>query len=372
MIKKYYYPPQNTLFYVQVIPNPNSNYGTTVGTGYYSQGTSITIQAIPNSGYKFLQWEDQNTSSSRTITVNASATYNALFYMESTSELRFVDENNYLYSYAEYDALQSKPNIIGVGIQDGTDWLITYYKELSGYKWASDRSLNSEAFPPSSAQQLLYPHNGKQTSNVSALKYSGNYAAYQCQQLTVGGLEWYLPNLYESVTILSRASDQSSGSNDGFNSYLSLLPSGYAILKTNMPTGDHGYWTSDVGIGGSATAGMVLPYRVYNTSQGVKYFSSGSYTYADDNNYVRPVARIPFVKITVVDENNNPITPDVIKVSNNVIDNYTIVQNSIYINLSQFASSNFVLTIEKTGFNSYSGTWTTDSLQGAQIQLQEI
>lgn len=46
--------------------------GTVTGQGTYNFGTTFTIKAIPNSGYKFVKWSDGNTSETRTFTVNNS------------------------------------------------------------------------------------------------------------------------------------------------------------------------------------------------------------------------------------------------------------------------------------------------------------
>ena len=53
--------------------------GTVSGGGTYEHGTSATITATPNSGYKFVKWSDGNTSAARTITVTGNATYTAVF-----------------------------------------------------------------------------------------------------------------------------------------------------------------------------------------------------------------------------------------------------------------------------------------------------
>ena len=53
--------------------------GTVSGGGTYEHGTSATITATPNSGYKFVKWSDGNTSAARTITVTGNATYTAIF-----------------------------------------------------------------------------------------------------------------------------------------------------------------------------------------------------------------------------------------------------------------------------------------------------
>lgn len=53
--------------------------GTVTGNGTYNVGSVQTITATPNSGYRFVQWQDGNTSASRQITVTGNATYTAVF-----------------------------------------------------------------------------------------------------------------------------------------------------------------------------------------------------------------------------------------------------------------------------------------------------
>ena len=57
----------------------NNSWGTVSGGGTYDAGSAVTITATPFSGYRFVQWNDGNTDASRTIIVNADATYTATF-----------------------------------------------------------------------------------------------------------------------------------------------------------------------------------------------------------------------------------------------------------------------------------------------------
>ena len=60
-----------------------ANSGTVSGGGTYKQGTSITLRATANSGYRFVRWERNgtqvSTSASYTFTVSGSYTYTAIF-----------------------------------------------------------------------------------------------------------------------------------------------------------------------------------------------------------------------------------------------------------------------------------------------------
>ena len=53
--------------------------GSVSGGGTYNSGATATLTATPNSGYRFVRWQDNNTQNPRTVTVTANATYTATF-----------------------------------------------------------------------------------------------------------------------------------------------------------------------------------------------------------------------------------------------------------------------------------------------------
>lgn len=53
--------------------------GACTGAGSYPEGTAVTIQAIPASGYQFVKWSDDNTNATRSITLNADMNLTAQF-----------------------------------------------------------------------------------------------------------------------------------------------------------------------------------------------------------------------------------------------------------------------------------------------------
>ena len=57
----------------------NSSEGTTVGTGSYVAGSTVTIAAIPNEGFEFDKWNDENTENPREVTVNSDMVFVAFF-----------------------------------------------------------------------------------------------------------------------------------------------------------------------------------------------------------------------------------------------------------------------------------------------------
>lgn len=67
--------PNHTITVVSEYPTM----GSVVGGGPFEEGTSTTIQAIPNNCYAFTHWQDGNTDNPRTIVVAGDATYTASF-----------------------------------------------------------------------------------------------------------------------------------------------------------------------------------------------------------------------------------------------------------------------------------------------------
>lgn len=65
-------------FTLSVVSN-NDEYGTTTGSGEYEAGVEVEIKAIPNEGYIFSKWNDDDTNAVRTVTVEGDATYTATF-----------------------------------------------------------------------------------------------------------------------------------------------------------------------------------------------------------------------------------------------------------------------------------------------------
>ena len=68
-------------FTITAVPK-DASMGTVTGGGVYKQGTSIKLEALPNSGYQFEKWTDGIIKNPRTITVEKNATYTAVFVKE--------------------------------------------------------------------------------------------------------------------------------------------------------------------------------------------------------------------------------------------------------------------------------------------------
>ena len=67
---------------ITTVVNP-SGAGTVTGGGTYQEGSSVTIEAIPNTGYTFAHWQNGSTLNPFTTTVTQDFTYTAYFEQEN-------------------------------------------------------------------------------------------------------------------------------------------------------------------------------------------------------------------------------------------------------------------------------------------------
>ena len=72
-----------------------SDGGTISGEGgIYKEGTEITITAIPDEGYSFLEWSNGSTENPLTLTINSNQTISATFELIEFQFNYFIDENS--------------------------------------------------------------------------------------------------------------------------------------------------------------------------------------------------------------------------------------------------------------------------------------
>lgn len=78
-----------SLLYRVVVTANNNSYGTiTLDTNNCNE---ITMTAIPNSGYEFISWNDENTDTVRTITVESDTTFTAKFKAVDATSIEEVN-----------------------------------------------------------------------------------------------------------------------------------------------------------------------------------------------------------------------------------------------------------------------------------------
>ena len=81
-----------TYYTVTVTANPN-NGGSVNGGGSFPSGSTTVISATANTGYHFIQWNDGNTETTRTITVTGNVTYTAYFEADVYYTVQAISSN---------------------------------------------------------------------------------------------------------------------------------------------------------------------------------------------------------------------------------------------------------------------------------------
>lgn len=72
--------------YTLALASSNAAHGSVSGAGEYEEGSTVTIRATPNSGYRLKQWSDGNTNATRQITVDRNISLTAQFEPITTSD----------------------------------------------------------------------------------------------------------------------------------------------------------------------------------------------------------------------------------------------------------------------------------------------
>ena len=95
----------------------NSSMGSVFGAGLYAYGAEVSINAIPNTGYHFMYWSDNDTIASRTFTIKTDMSLTA--YFEALKYMVVVSVNDSTlgtvygggeYTYNSQASLMAVPN----------------------------------------------------------------------------------------------------------------------------------------------------------------------------------------------------------------------------------------------------------------------
>lgn len=66
-------------FYTVTVSSENTEMGGVSGAGSYPAGSTVSVEALPNFGYRFVQWQDGVTTNPRTFAINSDMSFIASF-----------------------------------------------------------------------------------------------------------------------------------------------------------------------------------------------------------------------------------------------------------------------------------------------------
>lgn len=101
--------------YDVIVVSESASKGSAMGSGSYEVGDTVVLRAVPNAGYRFLRWNDGNTSNPRSIVINSSMncpTYTAYF--------------THTYTITANSNDNSQGRVYGGGIYGGGDTVALY------------------------------------------------------------------------------------------------------------------------------------------------------------------------------------------------------------------------------------------------------
>ena len=98
-------PPYIPVFSLQAMADTNQGFVT--GSGIYDSLTSVTIEAMPNYGYRFVKWDDDNTDNPRTIVLTQDTILSAIFTTFDTTYTSVSICEGETYSFFNRDLTQA-------------------------------------------------------------------------------------------------------------------------------------------------------------------------------------------------------------------------------------------------------------------------
>ena len=105
--------------------------GSVSGGGTYDEGSVITLTATPNSGYRFMCWNDSNTYNPRTVTVTADMSFTAYFEADGGTEgIEEIDASN-IKVYADDGRIVVEGTTDEVRVYDMMGRMITHSSGLT-------------------------------------------------------------------------------------------------------------------------------------------------------------------------------------------------------------------------------------------------
>lgn len=87
--------------YTITVESTKPEWGSVTGSGKFQMDEEVTIQAIPNGGYYFDGWTDDNYDNPRTIVVKGDATYKARFTQEQIQTFTLTLQCNPMQGYVD-------------------------------------------------------------------------------------------------------------------------------------------------------------------------------------------------------------------------------------------------------------------------------
>ena len=341
-----------------VLPN-NAEWGTATGSGTYADGTSVTIEAAPATGYYFIKWSDGAVSNPRTVTVSRNMMLYALFSSDPNDPDPYNPGNNPTPGPGPQPQPQPTVEWVDLGLPSGLLWAKcnlganapeeygNYYAwgettQKNEYKWANYQFSNNKN-GPFSDYVLDVTYGTVDHKTVLDLTDDAAHAAW--------GDDWRMPTKEEVAELMNTSNcTWTWTTKNGVSGYrVTSRKSGYTDTSIFLPANGmkSGSSLSDAGTKGNYwTSSISVDYPYYAISP---FFDSSSKN--SDNCYryfglgVRPVqgAVVPVSSITM------PETLTLIIGASGTLSATVLPANATYKNLTWTSSDESIATVDANG-----------------------
>ena len=185
--------------YTITVNSNNNSWGSVSGGGTYNSGATATLRATPANGYRFVRWQDNNTSNPRNITVTGNKTYTATFEaIPPTLYTITVGSNN-----------SNWGTVSGSGTYNSGDTIILTATPASGYRfvrWQDNNTQNPRTVTvtANATYTAYFEANGAPSPNpvdtntciINTFPYSmdfnGNIACWSIIDNNQDGITWHV------------------------------------------------------------------------------------------------------------------------------------------------------------------------------------
>ena len=142
----------DNIIFGNAIVNATAQNGSVSGIGAYNNGDTVKIEATPNAGYIFKQWNDGNTDNPRQVVVDGNMAFTAEFEQDANAISHFEDKLNTWYINGDKfgSAFVTEDNMASITVsENGNLWdsqFCNILTELNGQKAGNKFQLDFDIY----------------------------------------------------------------------------------------------------------------------------------------------------------------------------------------------------------------------------------
>jgi hypothetical protein len=281
--------------YHLTVSTNNANMGSVTGNGDYAKNSVVTIGAIANTGYSFVQWSDGNTTNPRSITLTSDILFTAIFSVFQNTYHLTASSNQSIMGSVSGSGDYAKNSIVAIGAIANTGYSFVQWNDgitNNPRTFTLTKDTNFVAtfavLPPNTNHVTVSTNN----TNMGSVTGSGDYTKNSV--VTIGAIantgysfiQWNDGNTNNprSFTLTKDTNFTATFAVSAPNTYHLTASSNQSIMGTISGSGDYAK-NSIVTIGAIANAG----YSFVQWNDGITN-NPRTFTLTKDTNFVATFA----------------------------------------------------------------------------------